>query len=74
MLLVRAFVKSPELLILDEPFHGLDDAQTRRAMSVIDDYMTDADKTLLMVTHYADELPACITHTLRLQRHETAQA
>lgn len=74
VLLVRAFVKSPELLILDEPFHGLDDAQTRRAMSVIDDYMTGTDKTLLMVTHYADELPACITHTLRLQRHEAAQA
>ena len=74
VLLVRAFVKSPELLILDEPFHGLDDAQTRRAMSVIDDYMTRADKTLLMVTHYADELPACITHTLRLPRHEAAEA
>ena len=73
VLLVRAFVKSPELLILDEPFHGLDDAQTRRAMSVIDDYMTRADKTLLMVTHYADELPACITHTLRLPRHEAAE-
>ena len=74
VLLVRAFVKSPELLILDEPFHGLDDAQTRRAMRVIDDYMTRPDKTLLMVTHYADELPDCITHTLRLPRHTAAEA
>ena len=74
VLLVRAFVKSPELLILDEPFHGLDDAQTRRAMRVIDDYMTLPDKTLLMVTHYADELPDCITHTLRLPRHTVAEA
>ena len=30
--------------------------------------------TVPNVTHYADELPDCITHTLRLPRHTAAEA
>ncbi len=66
ILLVRAFVKSPALLVLDEPFHGLDDRYRRRAMSVIDRYMADPTKTLIIVSHYEEELPSCINRRLRL--------
>ncbi len=66
ILLVRAFVKSPELLVLDEPFHGLDDNYRRRAMQVIDQYMEDPHKTLIIVTHYEEELPRCINRRLRI--------
>ena len=68
VLLVRAFVKSPSLLILDEPFHGLDEAVRRRARALIDAYMAHPSRTLIMVTHYADELPACIDHHLTLHK------
>ncbi len=70
ILLVRAFVKSPDLLILDEPFHGLDDVHRLRAQSVIDHYMRQSEKTLIMVTHYEDELPSCIDHRIKLTKNK----
>ncbi len=67
-LLARAFVKSPDLLILDEPFHGLDDPNRLLATRIIEDYCADPTITLIIVSHYADELPRGITHHLRLPR------
>ena len=69
ILLARAFVKSPQLLILDEPLHGLDDANSIKVKRIIDEYCKDTDKTLLMVTHYDNELPECIDNTLVLNKH-----
>lgn len=66
ILLVRAFVKNPTLLILDEPFHGLDDERREHARTLIDRYMADPSKTLIMVTHYEEEFPSCIDHHLQL--------
>ncbi len=67
-LLARAFVKSPDLLILDEPFHGLDDERRLLATAIIEDYCSHPDVTLIIVSHYDDELPAGITHRLELTR------
>jgi molybdate transport system ATP-binding protein len=69
VLLARAFVKSPDLLILDEPLHGLDDANRQLVKQVIETYCSRRDKTLIMVTHYDDELPPCIDHRLYLKRN-----
>lgn len=68
-LLARAFVKDPELLILDEPLHGLDTYNRRRVKCVIEAFCARRDKTLIMVTHYENELPDVITHRLRLARN-----
>ena len=65
-LLARAFVKDPELLILDEPLHGLDDRNRELVRQIIMQFCLRPRKTLVMVTHYQEELPACITHHLRL--------
>ena len=65
-LVCRAFVKSPSLLILDEPMHGLDLHRQQQLKDIINSYCTDPKKTLIMVTHYEEELPACIDHRLCL--------
>ena len=61
VLLARAFVKDPELLILDEPLHGLDQYNRQLVRNVIDTFCQRKNKTLIMVTHYEEELPGCIT-------------
>lgn len=68
-LLARAFVKDPELLILDEPLHGLDIPNRARVKEVIQTFCQRPHKTLVMVTHYKEELPPCINHYLELQKH-----
>ena len=69
VLLARAFVKEPDLLILDEPLHGLDTANRQLVRGIIDDYCWREGKTLVMVSHYEDEFPPCITHALHLKRN-----
>ena len=67
VLLARAFVKNADLLILDEPFHGLDDGNVRMVRGIIEEYCQNPDNTLLMVTHRMEELPSCIDHNLTLK-------
>lgn len=67
-LLARAFVKDPQLLILDEPLHGLDTLNRRRVKKIIEAFCRRKDKTMIMVTHYESELPETITHRIFLKR------
>ena len=66
VLLARAFVKDPELLILDEPLHGLDNVNRQLAKDVIETFCERKNKTLIFVSHYKDERPACIDHEINL--------
>ncbi|MBP5336069.1 MAG: ATP-binding cassette domain-containing protein [Bacteroidales bacterium] len=65
-LVARAFVKDPPLYVLDEPLHGLDEPQRRHVKALLDRFCGAPGKTLLMVTHYPEEYPACIDHSLTL--------
>jgi len=68
VLLARAFVKDPQLLILDEPLHGLDLWNRRLTKDIIETFCQRRGKTLIMVTHYQEELPNVITNQLFLKK------
>ena len=68
VLLARAFVKDPQLLILDEPLHGLDLWNRRLTKDIIETFCQRRGKTLIMVTHYQEELPNVITNNLFLKK------
>ena len=67
VLVARAMVKEPELLILDEPCDGLDPANRRMVLELIDRIGRQTAASLLYVSHREGELPRCLTHRLRLQ-------
>ncbi|MDR1783908.1 MAG: ATP-binding cassette domain-containing protein [Dysgonamonadaceae bacterium] len=61
ILLVRAFVKNPDLLVLDEPFHGLDKKNKEIASEIIENYCRSDSKTFIFVSHYEAEILPCIS-------------
>ena len=68
VLITRALVKNPELLILDEPCQGLDRVQTEYLKSVLDYLAENSDMTLLYVSHYDRDIPSCVNQVLELKR------
>ncbi|WP_320709091.1 molybdate ABC transporter ATP-binding protein ModF [Enterobacter sp. 302C9] len=63
-LIVRALVKHPTLLILDEPLQGLDPLNRQLIRRFVDMLISEGETQLLFVSHHAEDAPACITHRL----------
>lgn len=68
VLLARALVKQPWLLILDEPCQGLDGSHRTRIINLVEALCQQTPVSLLYVTHHTDELPRTITHVLELEQ------
>jgi molybdate transport system ATP-binding protein len=66
VLLARAIIKNPPLLILDEPCQGLDEAQTNLFNNLVDKLCT-SHRSLIYVSHFESRLPKFLTHQLSLK-------
>lgn len=73
VLFARAWVREPVLLLLDEPFSGVDEP-TRRDLSERIEAMVTAGTAIVMTTHRRLEWPRCATHELELARGEVRYA
>ncbi len=63
-LLARALLRRPRLLILDDPFTGLDQEFRRHLKEILEDLMRQGNVRLLLIVNHSDELPRGITHLL----------
>jgi iron complex transport system ATP-binding protein len=67
VLLARALMSRPELLLLDEPAAGLDMGARERLLSVLGTLAANpATAPLVLVTHHTEEIPPGVTHAVLL--------
>lgn len=66
ILLARAMVKSPPILILDEPCIGLDGEQKARLLGAVDQIANCGQTRILFVSHRQEDIPDCINQYLDL--------
>jgi molybdate transport system ATP-binding protein len=72
VLLARALVADPELLVLDEPCQGLDARHAQQVTAAVAGVASEGRASVIYVTHHEEELPSCITHVLRLEAGHVA--
>jgi molybdate transport system ATP-binding protein len=65
VLFARALVNQPDILLLDEPYAGLD-TRTRAALRALIERAIEAGTTTVITTHHHDEWPALASHELEL--------
>lgn len=73
ILILRAAVKCPPLLILDEPCHGLDEEQRNLVLHLLETIAATGTTTLLHVTHDPTEVLPCERHILELYQRQSPE-
>ncbi len=70
--LARAFLSRPRLLLLDEPFGGLDEPRRREAMSLLSHIRRTYRIPMVLVSHLADEVIGLTDWAIRLEDGKAA--
>ncbi|MCM8525861.1 MAG: ATP-binding cassette domain-containing protein [Lentisphaeraceae bacterium] len=73
VLLARAMVKHPLILVLDEPCQGLDYSNRQLILNLIDYIALNTNTTVLYVSHCHDEDLQCINRKLEFFKEENGQ-
>ena len=68
VLLARALVGEPELLVLDEPYAGLDEEAGRELRTIIGELNGSGDLTVVMVSHDMDDVRQNATRVAVIDR------
>ncbi len=63
---LRALIKAPPVLLLDEPYQGMDWETIHQCNSLLNDILTDRH-TLIFISHFTDEIPAIVTKRKHLE-------
>jgi molybdate transport system ATP-binding protein len=66
VLLARALIKKPRLLVLDEASQGMDENQRLLFKKTIDQICTHSHISLIYVSHYQEDLPDCVNKVFEL--------
>lgn len=70
LLIVRAMVKHPTLLILDEPCLGLDEANRQRVLLLIEKICAAGTSTVIYVNHHAADKINGIDNYLKMEDYQ----
>jgi iron complex transport system ATP-binding protein len=68
VLMARALMADPDLLLLDEPCSNLDPVARERLLEVVQRFAAERRPTMVLVTHHIEEIVAAISHVLVLRR------
>ena len=74
ILIARAMVKSPKILVLDEPFQGLDIKNRSKIMNVLEYIGSHTPTNLIYVPIQEEEVLNCITHVLNMDHGRVIRA
>ena len=66
VLMARAAIRPPQVLLLDEPTQGLQGGYRDKIFNLLQ--LLSKETTIILVSHYEEEWPPCMTHLLRMPK------